>query len=219
MRWPPKFRSTRTTRTNVGSPTGRESYGDGGPVVVAGVTTCRGVRESRNQGEGGQVTGHHNPGGRRNAERRNGTGCPAWGRWQRSTCRHRTRVAVTGEPVAGKSGTAGSGRGPLEKDPIRGTSPAAYRYCAARRGMGIACLCDCPAATRLLSKRARARVADVKPSRISPESCCGLQFGGEGGDGAGEFVGSFGVGDVPGSVELDEPGIGQAAGEDAGDRP
>jgi hypothetical protein len=35
-----------------------------------------------------------------------------------------------------------------------------------------------------------------------------LQFGGEGGDGAGEFVGSFGVGDVPGSVELDEPGIG-----------
>jgi hypothetical protein len=56
MSWPPRFRSTRTTRTNVGSPTGRESYGDGGPVVVAGVTTCRGVRESRTQGEGGQVT-------------------------------------------------------------------------------------------------------------------------------------------------------------------
>src|SRR6476646_11528059 len=45
----------RTTRTNVGSPTGRESYGDGGPVVVAGVATCQGGRESRPQGQGGQV--------------------------------------------------------------------------------------------------------------------------------------------------------------------
>jgi hypothetical protein len=32
----------RTTRTNMGSPEGRESDGDGGPVVVAGVTTCLG---------------------------------------------------------------------------------------------------------------------------------------------------------------------------------
>lgn len=68
----------RTTRTNVGSPTERELYGDGGPVVVAGVTTGRGGRESRPQGEGGQVIGHHMmPGGMRNAERRNGAGCPA----------------------------------------------------------------------------------------------------------------------------------------------
>src|SRR4051812_49494678 len=37
---------------------------------------------------------------------------------------------ITGEPVAGKNGTAGSGRGPLEKDLITGTSPAAYRYYA-----------------------------------------------------------------------------------------
>jgi hypothetical protein len=44
----------------VGSPTGRESYGDGGLVVVAGVTTCRGGRESRPQGEADQVIGHHN---------------------------------------------------------------------------------------------------------------------------------------------------------------
>ena len=36
----------RTTGTNVGSPTGCEPYGDGGLVVVAGVTTCRGGRES-----------------------------------------------------------------------------------------------------------------------------------------------------------------------------
>src|SRR5262245_26862560 len=48
----------RMTRTNVGSPTGCESYGDGGLVVVAGVTPGQGGRESRPQGEGGQVTGH-----------------------------------------------------------------------------------------------------------------------------------------------------------------
>jgi hypothetical protein len=30
----------RTAETNMGSPTGRESYGDGVPVVVAGVTAC-----------------------------------------------------------------------------------------------------------------------------------------------------------------------------------
>jgi hypothetical protein len=39
----------------VGSPTGRESYGDGGPVVVAGATPGQGGRESRLQGEGGPV--------------------------------------------------------------------------------------------------------------------------------------------------------------------
>ena len=52
----------RTARTNMGSPTGRESYGDGGLVVVAGVTTGRGGRESRPQGEGGQVTGQRSVG-------------------------------------------------------------------------------------------------------------------------------------------------------------
>jgi group II intron reverse transcriptase/maturase len=46
------------TETNAGSPNGRESYGDGGLVVVAGVTPCQGGRESRPQGEGGQVIGH-----------------------------------------------------------------------------------------------------------------------------------------------------------------
>jgi hypothetical protein len=34
----------RMTLTNVGSPTGRESYGDRGPVLAAGVTPCRGGR-------------------------------------------------------------------------------------------------------------------------------------------------------------------------------
>jgi hypothetical protein len=62
--------------TNVGSPTGREPYGDGGLVVVVGVTPHQGGRESRPQGEGGQVIGHQRPRGMRNAERRNGTGCP-----------------------------------------------------------------------------------------------------------------------------------------------
>ena len=66
-----------TTRTNVGSPTGREPYGDGVPVVVVGVTTHRGGRESRPQGKGAQVTGYPRPGGMRNAERRNGIRYPA----------------------------------------------------------------------------------------------------------------------------------------------
>ena len=48
----------RTTRTNAGSPAGRESQGDGVPVVVVGVTTHQGGRESRLQGEGAQVTGY-----------------------------------------------------------------------------------------------------------------------------------------------------------------
>ena len=34
-----------------GSPTGRESYGDGVPMVVDGVTSIQGERESRLQGE------------------------------------------------------------------------------------------------------------------------------------------------------------------------
>jgi hypothetical protein len=59
MSGPPKSRCHRTATTNVGSPTGRESYGDAVPVVVAGVTTCQGGRESRPQGEGEQVIGHH----------------------------------------------------------------------------------------------------------------------------------------------------------------
>src|SRR5580693_2449551 len=33
---------SRIAGTNAGSPTGREPYGDTGPVVVAGVTTCQG---------------------------------------------------------------------------------------------------------------------------------------------------------------------------------
>lgn len=58
----------RMTETNVGSPTGREAQGDGVLVVVAGVTTGQGGRESRPQGEGAQVIGHTCLGGMRNAE-------------------------------------------------------------------------------------------------------------------------------------------------------
>ena len=47
------------TETNAGSPKVRERYGDGGLVLVGGVTPHQGVRESRIQGEGGQVIGHH----------------------------------------------------------------------------------------------------------------------------------------------------------------
>ena len=55
---PPKSRYIRTTGTNVGSPTGREPYlVTGVPVVVVGFAPHQGVRESRKQGEGEQVTG------------------------------------------------------------------------------------------------------------------------------------------------------------------
>src|SRR3989442_306300 len=50
------------TGTNAGSPKGRESYGDGGPILVVGVTPHQGVRENRKQGEGGQVIGHSKTG-------------------------------------------------------------------------------------------------------------------------------------------------------------
>ena len=53
----PKSRSTSMTGMNAGSPKGREPYGDAGLVVVVRVTPHQGGRESRPQGEGGQVTG------------------------------------------------------------------------------------------------------------------------------------------------------------------
>jgi len=54
----PKSRYIRTAGTNVGSPTGREPYGDGVPIVVVRVTPHQGGRESRQQGEGAQATGY-----------------------------------------------------------------------------------------------------------------------------------------------------------------
>jgi hypothetical protein len=54
----PKSRYIRTAGTNVGSPTGREPYGDGVPIVVVRVTSHQGGRESRPQGEGAQATGY-----------------------------------------------------------------------------------------------------------------------------------------------------------------
>jgi hypothetical protein len=56
--WDAYVTLSRTARTNMGSPTGRESYGDGGLVVVAGVTPGQGGREGRPQGEADQVIGH-----------------------------------------------------------------------------------------------------------------------------------------------------------------
>jgi hypothetical protein len=38
----PTSRSIRMSVTNVGSPVGREPYGDTVPVVVAGVAACQG---------------------------------------------------------------------------------------------------------------------------------------------------------------------------------
>src|SRR6266542_5266012 len=76
MSGPPKSCLQRMRLTNVGSPKGREPYGDRVPVVVAGVTTCQGGREGRPQGKGAQVTGITNRKGMRNAKRRDGAGCP-----------------------------------------------------------------------------------------------------------------------------------------------
>ena len=58
----PTSRSIRTTRTNAGSPTGREPRGDGAAVVVAGVATGRGGRESRPHGR--RAAGDRTPGNR-----------------------------------------------------------------------------------------------------------------------------------------------------------
>src|SRR6266581_128618 len=43
----------------MGSPKGREPYGDRVPVVAAGVTTCQGGREGRPQDEEAQVIGYY----------------------------------------------------------------------------------------------------------------------------------------------------------------
>ncbi len=58
----PTARSDGRQRRITGSPTGREPYGDGVPIVVVGIhreveiPPHQGDRESRPQGEGGQVT-------------------------------------------------------------------------------------------------------------------------------------------------------------------
>jgi len=48
---------TSSAERNAGLPTGRESSGDGVPIVIVGVTPHQGERESRLQGEVEQVTG------------------------------------------------------------------------------------------------------------------------------------------------------------------
>jgi hypothetical protein len=59
----PKRRSDVSYRGSKGSPTGREPYGDGAPIVVCG-------RESRPPGKGGQVIGRPVHRGTRDAKRR-----------------------------------------------------------------------------------------------------------------------------------------------------
>ena len=59
---------TPTSRSDVrqgrtrDQPSGREPQGDGVPIVVVGVATHQGGRESRPQGEGAQVAGHRSAG-------------------------------------------------------------------------------------------------------------------------------------------------------------
>jgi hypothetical protein len=110
----PKSRSDVQQRRTRDQPTGREPQGDGVPIVVVRVTPHQGGRESRPQGEGAQATEYRRPGGMRNAERRNGTRCPAAS----------NRGMVAGEPGELKGSRrvpeGGVGKGP------QGTSPAPY---------------------------------------------------------------------------------------------
>jgi len=52
----PKSRYYVQSECTTGSPTGREPYGDGTPIVLAGVTTGQGGWESQPQGEGVKET-------------------------------------------------------------------------------------------------------------------------------------------------------------------
>jgi hypothetical protein len=119
-------RRTRDRRSRVG----REPYGDGVPIVVVGVTSHQGDRESRSQGEGAQVIVTSSERGMRNADRRNGAGCHPEARSLTAS------GTITGEPGAGKLARrdreGADGKGPT------GTSPAAYftREGAAGKGPG-----------------------------------------------------------------------------------
>ena len=77
--WDAQVALGRMTSMNVGSSTGRESYDDGDLVVVAGVTPARRTGKAVHiRAKGGQVIRTLGKlGGMRNAERRNGAGCPA----------------------------------------------------------------------------------------------------------------------------------------------
>ena len=92
----------------MGSPNGREPYGDGGPVVVVGITPYQGRRESRLQGQGGQVIGYSNT---------------------REACEMQNAETVLGvlrsHRRAGRWETiiSGSGGGCREQDHSSGTSP------------------------------------------------------------------------------------------------
>src|SRR3954469_13387228 len=104
----------RRTRWKAGCPTGREAHGHGAAVVVAGVTTGQGARESRAQGEGQQGSGVPVQGGTRNAARRN---CPST---------HLREQAVTLESRMPGNGHVRFGGGPTEKGWATSTSRAAY---------------------------------------------------------------------------------------------
>ena len=58
----PTVRSDVQQRQTTRLPTGREPYGNGASIVVVGVTTDHGVRESRAQGEVRQVFSTIRPG-------------------------------------------------------------------------------------------------------------------------------------------------------------
>ena len=109
----------------MGSPKGREPYGDGGPVVVVGIAPYQGGRESRLQGQGGQVIGYSNT---------------------REACEMQNAETVLGvlrsHRRAGRWETiiSGSGGGCREQDHSSGTSPDGLpRATASRIAMWRSC--------------------------------------------------------------------------------
>ncbi len=99
-------------RRNAGLSKGADTYDNGVPIVLGGVTPAQGTEENSVQGEGEQVAILH-------------------GKWLAGREMHKpclipkVQRSVTGEPDASKGGTSGSEEG-REKRTSNGTSLAAY---------------------------------------------------------------------------------------------
>src|SRR5712691_8163541 len=138
------------TETNVGSPKGREPYGDTGTVVVVRVTPHQGGREDRPQGEGCQVAGY--PDAERVCEMQSAETVLGV---LRERGPHRRHGIATGEPRARKRARVVRTEGRRKRAcRTAGTSPPAYR-CR-----------DATAALRRCKVRAGARTAGVRTRSV-----------------------------------------------------
>jgi len=89
----PTARSDIYHRGNAGWPTGGDTYGHGGLIVLVGVTSHQGGRESRPQGEGAQVSAVAGQRGRRDADSHNCRGTTRYGGWSGTGKRSAMKVA------------------------------------------------------------------------------------------------------------------------------